>query len=160
MQPIIVNTQEAAMHRTERFKRNKSCLLSSKIGFMDCVSKTIEDEAVENGIISGDGERLFMRDLIITSNRNYNGNILRKDRSRWEIVQDLLKVTKEEKKAKKTRIMQGAYLDWRNFQRYFGFLLEEGLIENCDPNCYEITKRGEELIRRLDQVGEILNGKV
>jgi predicted transcriptional regulator len=127
---------------------------------MDCVSKTIEDEAVENGIISGDGERLFMRDLIITSNRNYNGNILRKDRSRWEIVQDLLKVTKEEKKAKKTRIMQGAYLDWRNFQRYFGFLLEEGLIENCDPNCYEITKRGEELIRRLDQVGEILNGKV
>ncbi|CAG0994276.1 MAG: hypothetical protein OIN86_00820 [Candidatus Methanoperedens sp.] len=101
-----------------------------------------------------------MRDLIITSNRNYNGDILRKDRSRWEIVQDLLKVTKEEKKVKKTRIMQGAYLDWRNFQRYFVFLLEEGLIENCDSNCYEITKRGEELIRRLDQVDEILNRKV
>ena len=101
-----------------------------------------------------------MRDLIITSNENYNGDILRKDRSRWEIVQDLLKVTKEEKKAKKTRIMHKAYLDWRNFQRYFGFLLEEGFIENCDSNCYALTKRGEEMIKRLDQVDEMLSGKV
>jgi predicted transcriptional regulator len=102
-----------------------------------------------------------MRDLIVTSKeKNGNGAILLKDRSRWEIVQDLLKVTKEENKAKKTRIMQRANLDWRNFQRYFGFLLEEGLIENCDSNCYELTKRGEELIKRLDQVYEILNRKV
>ena len=101
-----------------------------------------------------------MRDLIITSNENYNGDILRKDRSRWEIIQDLLKVTKEEKKAKKTRIMHKAYLDWRNFQRYFGFLLEEGFIENCDLNCYALTKRGEEMIKRLDQVDEMLSGKV
>lgn len=101
-----------------------------------------------------------MRDLIITSNENNNGDILRKDRSRWEIIQDLLKVTKEEKKAKKTRIMHKAYLDWRNFQRYFGFLLEEGFIENCDSNCYALTKRGEEMIKRLDQVDEMLSGKV
>jgi predicted transcriptional regulator len=135
-------------------------LIIIKNRFYDCVSKTIEDEAVENGSNQVMGKRLFMRDLIITTNRNYNGDILRKDRSRWEIVQDLLKVTQEENKAKKTRIMQRANLDWRNFQRYFGFLLEEGLIENCDSNCYELTKRGEELIRRLDQVGEILNRKV
>ena len=92
--------------------------------------------------------------------KNGNGAILLRDRNRWEIVQDLLKVTKEENKAKKTRIMQRANLDWRNFQRHFGFLLEEGLIENCDSNCYELTKKGEELIRRLDQVDEILNRKV
>src|SRR5660398_100926 len=91
--------------------------------------------------------------------KNGNEAILLRDR-RWEIVQDLLKITKEENKAKKTRIMQRANLDWRNFQRYFGFLLEEGLIENCDSNCYELTKRGEELIRRLGQVDEILNRKV
>src|SRR5660398_35527 len=91
--------------------------------------------------------------------KNGNEAILLRDR-RWEIVQDLLKITKEENKAKKTRIMQRANLDWRNFQRYFGFLLEEGLIENCDSNCYELTKRGEELIRRLDHVDEILNRKV
>ena len=141
-------------------QKKQILLIIIKNRFYDCVSKTIEDEAVENGSNQVMGKRLFMRDLIITTNRNYNGDILRKDRSRWEIVQDLLKVTQEENKAKKTRIMQRANLDWRNFQRYFGFLLEEGLIENCDSNCYELTKRGEELIRRLDQVGEILNRKV
>lgn len=71
----------------------------------------------------------------------------------------MLKVTKEENKAKKTRIMQRAYLDWRNFQKYFDFLLEEGFIANCDPECYELTEKGEELRKRLDQVDEILNQK-
>ena len=103
---------------------------------------------------------MINRELIAASKKNDNGAILRKDRSRWEIVQDLLKVTREENKAKKTRIMQKAYLDWRNFQRYFDFLLEEGFIASCDTNCYQLTKRGEEMIRRLDQVEEMLNGKV
>jgi len=101
-----------------------------------------------------------MGEFTVKSNKNGNGTILRKDRSRWEIVQDLLKVTRAENKVKKTRIMQKAYLDWRNFQRYFDYLLEEGFIANCDSNCYELTKRGEELIRRLDQVDEMLNRKV
>jgi len=104
------------------------------------------------------GEKNNYSEPIVTSNENHNG--LRKDRSRWEIVQDLLNVAKEEKKAKKTRIMQRANLDWRNFQRYFGFLLEEGFIENCDSNCYALTKRGEEMIKRLDQVDEMLRGEV
>ena len=88
-----------------------------------------------------------------------NANTLRKDRSRWEIIQDLLKVTKEENRAKKTRIMQRAYLDWRNFQKYFDFLLEMGFIANCDSDSYELTEKGEELRKRLDQVDEILNQK-
>ena len=99
------------------------------------------------------------RELIAATKKNDNGAILRKDRSRWEIVQDLLKVTKEEKRSKKTRIMQRAYLDWRNFQRYFDFLLVEGFIANCDSNSYELTEKGEELIKRLNQVDEMLNQK-
>jgi len=102
---------------------------------------------------------LANRESIAASKKNDNGAILRKDRSRWEIVQDLLKVTKEENRAKKTRIMQRAYLDWRNFQRYFGFLLEEGFIANCDSNSYELTEKGEELIKRLNHVDEMLNQK-
>src|SRR5659263_596971 len=77
-----------------------------------------------------------------------------------EIDEEPKEIRGNETRLKKTRIMQRANLDWRNFQRYFGFLLEEGLIENCDSNCYELTKRGEELIRRLDHVDEILNRKV
>ena len=56
-----------------------------------------------------------------------------KPRGRWEIIHDILRVTVEEEKAgagkaKKTRIMQGAYLDWRNVQRHFEFLLDRGFI--------------------------------
>jgi len=81
-----------------------------------------------------------------------------KDRSRWEIILDLLEVTQGEKKAKKTRIMQKAYLDWRNFGRYFEFLLEEKYISECNPDegCYMITQTGEELLKRLKGVKEML----
>jgi predicted transcriptional regulator len=81
-----------------------------------------------------------------------------KDRSRWEIILDLLEVMQAEKKAKKTRIMQKAYLDWRNFGRYFEFLLEEKFISECNPDegCYMITQNGEELLKRLKGVKEML----
>ena len=80
-----------------------------------------------------------------------------KKRSRWELIYDVLKVTLEERNAKKTRIMQRAYLDWRNFQKYFNLLLERGLIAKCDDaaDCYEITKKGEQLLERLKDVDEI-----
>ncbi|MCE8424877.1 MAG: recombinase RecA [Candidatus Methanoperedens sp.] len=47
---IIVSTREPAMNIVERFRRNKSFSLS-RIGLVDCVSKTLEDEAFENGNI-------------------------------------------------------------------------------------------------------------
>ncbi len=96
----------------------------------------------------------------LISKKTESGMTFSKERSRWEIIQDLLKVTQEESKAKKTRIMQRAYLDWRNFQRYFDFLLEEGFISRCNPDSYELTEKGEELIRRIEQVDEMLNRKV
>jgi predicted transcriptional regulator len=78
-------------------------------------------------------------------------------RSRWEIILDLLKTTLKEKKAKKTRIMQKTNLNWRNFNKHFPFLLEEGFIEECtDEKCYELTKRGRELLERLENVNELL----
>jgi predicted transcriptional regulator len=81
-----------------------------------------------------------------------------KDRSRWEIILDLLVATKREGKAKKTRIMQKACLDWRNFGRYFEFLIEEGFLSACnlEDGYFTITKNGEELLRRLKDVKEML----
>ena len=58
---------------------------------------------------------------------------MRSDRSKWEIILDILEVIQTEKKMKKTRIMYNAYLDWRNFMRYFNFLLEKGCIMKCNP---------------------------
>ncbi len=70
---------------------------------------------------------------------------------------DMLKAINEENKARKTRIMQRAYLDWRNFERYLDFLLAEGFITKCEPDtCYELTIKGKEMLRRLKEVDEML----
>ena len=78
-------------------------------------------------------------------------------RSRWELIYDVLKVTYEEKKSKKTRIMQRAYLDWRNFKTYFELLTDKGFITKCTsiPDNYEITEKGMKLLERFKRVDEI-----
>ncbi len=93
--------------------------------------------------------------LIYQQNRGNTG--LRKERSKWEIIEDMLIVLQEDKKPKKTRIMQRACLDWRNFQRYFEFLLTEDFIVNCENGSYELTEKGKELLKRLKVVGEMLH---
>jgi len=82
-----------------------------------------------------------------------------KDRSRWEIILDILHVIQKEKKIKKTRLMQKAYLDWRNFKKYFDYLLEENFISesNPDSNNFSLTENGVELLDRLKKVDELLN---
>ena len=84
---------------------------------------------------------------------------LRKERSKWEIVHDMLKVVLEENRPKKTRIMQRACLDWRNFQRYFKFLTEEKFIQevnNPEKGSYELSAKGQELFNRLKYVDDML----
>lgn len=83
----------------------------------------------------------------------------RKNRSKWEIICNLLNFTQHEGNAKKTRIMQRACLDWRNFQRHFEFLLEGGFISELNPELgnYAITEKGKELLKRLKEVEEVLN---
>ncbi len=95
--------------------------------------------------------------LIYQKNKENAG--MRKERSRWEIIEDMLKVLLEEKKMKKTRIMQRACLNWRDLQKYFDFLLEESFITECTnpgKGNYEITEKGRELLKRLKNVEEIL----
>ncbi|KAF5422825.1 MAG: putative transcriptional regulator [Candidatus Methanocomedens sp.] len=85
--------------------------------------------------------------------------IIGKDRSRWEIILDILHVVKKEKKIKKTRLMQKAYLDWRNFKKYFDYLLEENFISESNPDSgsFSLTENGVELLDRLKKVNELLN---
>ena len=82
-----------------------------------------------------------------------------KGRSRWEIILNMLYFIKKEKKIKKTRLMQKAHLDWRNFKKYFDYLLEKKFIieSNPDVNSYSLTENGIELLDRLKRVNELLN---
>jgi predicted transcriptional regulator len=83
-------------------------------------------------------------------------------RSRWEISYDILEATSEEEKAhggkaKKTRIMQEAHLDWRNFHRYFNFLLEhEFIVRQKGEDYYHLTEKGMNLKRHLKDLTDLL----
>ena len=82
-----------------------------------------------------------------------------KERSRWEIILDILHAVEIEKKIKKTRLMQKAHLDWRNFKKYFDYLLENKFIResNPDENSFSLTENGVELLDKLKKVNELLN---
>ncbi len=118
---------------------------------------------VAHYISSADRLVLFGVEVIKRGYTLSRGNMasLRKERSRWEIIHDVLQVAFEEKKTKKTRLMQRACLDWRNFQRYHAFLMEESLLKNCnpEPECYVLTDRGIDLLKKLDDVDWLLKVK-
>jgi predicted transcriptional regulator len=84
--------------------------------------------------------------------------VIKKGRSKWEIIIDVLEVIRVEENAKKTRIMYKANLDWRTFQKYYNFLIEEGLMVECNPenDCYMLTEIGKKLLQKLMEVDEVL----
>lgn len=83
---------------------------------------------------------------------------LKKGRSRWDIVRDILKATLEEENVKKTHIMQKAFLDWRTFNRYFEYLLNDGFLTDCNEHeCFTLTDKGRELLERLKSVEDVLD---
>ncbi len=81
---------------------------------------------------------------------------MQKERSRWEIILDILKVIQDEENVKKTLIMQKASLDWRNFKRYSDFLVDEGFIAMCkDSECYAVTDKGGNFLIKLSGISEM-----
>jgi len=83
-----------------------------------------------------------------------------KQRSRWDILCDILKVISEEEGVKKTRIMQKSNLDWRSFKRYFDFLVDHGFLRTGDESgkrkSYKLTKKGQNLLVELQEVTEMI----
>lgn len=81
-----------------------------------------------------------------------------KRRNKWEIILDILKLVQEKKKVNKTRIMQGTYLDGRAFQRYFNYLLDEGLVTKSNNNFefYELTAEGRVVLDKLKEVNKMI----
>jgi len=83
-----------------------------------------------------------------------------KQRSKCDIVFDILKVISEEEGAKKTHIMQRANLDWRSFKKYFNLLAEHNFLrtggESGKRKSYKLTKKGRDLLTELQEVAEML----
>jgi len=77
-------------------------------------------------------------------------------RSRWEIIREILKITQAEKDAKKTRIMNKAYIDSKNFKKYLEFLMNENFINRTNDDKYIITSDGKELLKKLDDIKAVM----
>ena len=82
----------------------------------------------------------------------------KRKRSRWEIILDILNGIDGAGNMKKTQIMYNARLDWRNFQKYFHNLVEQGYIEEVENSHgeYKITERGRELLRKLEELQDTI----
>ncbi len=83
-------------------------------------------------------------------------------RSNIEIIAEMLKVS--EKGVVKTEILYGANMSYYQVQKYLGFLLAHGFIdqltmENSHFN-YRVTDKGSKLLKCIDTVLEALGFEI
>ena len=79
-------------------------------------------------------------------------------RSDIEIIADMLKVG--ENGAGKTKIMYGANMSYSQIQKYLGYLISQGYIDQIkigNPSVtYQVTESGLKLLRLIDSIKEML----
>ena len=86
---------------------------------------------------------------------------VRSHRSQIDIVADVLRETVGG--AKKTQIMYGCNLSFRQLQIYLSLLLERGLLRKVseeekgrDPRFFKATSKGKNLLRAYDRLKELV----
>jgi predicted transcriptional regulator len=77
---------------------------------------------------------------------------VKKNRDRLDIVRDMLSVALA--KAKKTKIMYMANLNFEQVEKYLKMLLEQELLEQDCYCFYLITRKGREFLRVYDDYVE------
>jgi predicted transcriptional regulator len=79
-------------------------------------------------------------------------------RSDLEIIAEMLKVS--ENGLGKTRIMYGANMSYSQIQKYLGYLMEQGYIEEMklgNPAVYyKVTGNGMKLLKLIENIKEML----
>jgi predicted transcriptional regulator len=79
-------------------------------------------------------------------------------RSNIQIIRDMLRIG--ENGAGKTKLMYNANMSYAQIQKYLKFLISQGLIDKVhvgNPSVtYQITGKGQSLIKSIDAVLEIL----
>jgi predicted transcriptional regulator len=78
----------------------------------------------------------------------------RKIRRNIDIIANILEISKDG--AKKTRIMQLAYLSFYQLSKYLKLLKDNGLLEyNPNEKNYRTTSKGIELLKNIYELKEI-----
>lgn len=79
-------------------------------------------------------------------------------RSNIQIIRDMLRIG--ENGAGKTKLMYNANMSYAQIQKYLKFLISQGLIDKVqvgNPSVtYQITDKGQSLVKSIDAVLEIL----
>jgi len=75
-----------------------------------------------------------------------------KYRGRLQIIADVLSVVRGG--ARKTMIMYQANLSYKLLTRYLEEVLETGLVELGDDDCFELTQKGKEFLDKFDEYFE------
>ncbi len=74
-----------------------------------------------------------------------------KYRHRLEIVADILYVVNDNNGAKKTKIMYQANLSYDLLVQYLKNVVDAGLITCGSKNCYALTRKGQEFLRKFGE---------
>ena len=80
-------------------------------------------------------------------------------RGRFEIIRDILIFVKNKKEFKKTEIMRNVGLSFSQLKKYLSLLLKNELIIKTSKDTFEITEKGEEFLRRLEGLKEMISLK-
>jgi len=72
-------------------------------------------------------------------------------RSKIELLRDVLKVLKQDGGAKKTEVVYKANLNFERASKLLDLLVEKDLAE-VKSNKYEITEKGEKILRDIDRL--------
>ena len=89
---------------------------------------------------------------------------MKRRRSKLEIYVDVIQIIKNGTR-KPTRIMYGANLSWKPLQRMLDSMVDQDLIREVDETggrdkrtnrCYEITQKGENVIKYFNRAKDLL----
>ncbi|VVB96548.1 Winged helix-turn-helix [uncultured archaeon] len=107
-------------------------------------------------VMAGKMDNVSASDLVFQNTQD-GQSILKKGRSRWDIILEILKMNQEANGTKNIHVLQDGFIDWRIFDKCFNFLLNEGFIVKCNPEKnYYLTKKGRELLEGLKEINELL----
>lgn len=81
-------------------------------------------------------------------------SLLSERRDDFKIMVEILNIAFNE--AKKTEIVYKANLNFRQVERYLGFLMGKGLIATCvslhGKNKYQTTQKGKAFVKRYEEI--------
>jgi len=83
--------------------------------------------------------------------------LIGKNRSRLEVIEDILKVADNPRGVNKTKLVYMSNLNFNRLNPFLDFLLEKDLLEkNEDESKYTLSIKGREFLRQLDKMQKMV----